>query len=435
MSGALIPPIGADEFGRLLESFAPLSGKIALAISGGPDSMALAFCAKRWARRDIIAFIVNHDLRAEAMAEAVQVRAGLVQMGIPADILHWEHEPIAARLHEQARDARYRLLTEACRQHSADDLLIAHHRDDQAETILMRLAKGSGVDGLAGMKALTMRDGIRFLRPFLSVPKERLIATCESNGVPFVVDASNGQERFARGRLRKIMPLLAAEGLTVESLVGLGARAAEAKNALEHYTKSFLEHGVQSEIGGSVRVSRAALREVPRAIGLRALAACLRYIHETGHPPEYASLSSLFDAVIVGEDEVARTFYGCIASITPNQITLLREPAAAVERLPFNAGETVLWDKRWLVTAENKQNAPPLTIRALGNPPHELIDCLAPALRRQIPQGRIRASLPALWKGEEILAIPAFDDKSSFRMAYAKPPLGQKSQNFPNHDK
>jgi len=431
MSGALARPIDADEFVRLLECFAPLSGKIALAVSGGPDSMALAFCAKRWAQRDIVAFIVDHDLRAESAAEAAQVQAVLKQMNVAAEILHWKHEPIAARLHEKAREARYRLLMEACRRHGANDLLIAHHRDDQAETILMRLAKGSGVEGLAGMEAQTARDDIRFLRPFLSLPKERLIATCQAAHIPFATDPSNSLEKFARGRLRKIMPLLAPEGLTVENLITLGARAAEAKIALEHYTNIFLHDAVQSEIGGSIRIDRAKLREVPRAIGLRALTTCLRAIHETEHPPEYAALSSLFEAIIGNDGETTRTFYSCIASISPNRVTLLREPAAATDVLLLRAGETILWDKRWLVTAKEQENMPLLTIRALGTPPHELIDRVAPGLRHQIPQGRVRATLPALWKGEEIIAIPAFDDKSPFKMTPAKPPLGKKTREVP----
>ncbi|MGB9151713.1 MAG: tRNA lysidine(34) synthetase TilS, partial [Alphaproteobacteria bacterium] len=255
MPGALNLPIDAEEFARLLENYAPsLSVPLALAVSGGPDSMALAFCVKRWAQREAIAFIVDHGLRAESATEALQVKAALEQMGIRAEILRWEHETVTTGLHEKAREARYRLLTDACRRHGAADLLIAHHRDDQAETILMRLAKGSGVEGLAGMQDQTMRDGIRFLRPFLSLPKERLVATCVAAAIPFVTDPSNDHKKFARGRLRKILPALAEEGLTVESLIGLGARAAEAKEALDYYTKALLRNAAQTEIGGNVRI-------------------------------------------------------------------------------------------------------------------------------------------------------------------------------------
>jgi tRNA(Ile)-lysidine synthase len=211
MSGALKDPIGEGDFARLMENFAPFPDKLALAVSGGPDSMALAFCVKRWARRDCVALIVEHGLRAESAEEAKQVKQRLQNMGIPAEVMPWEHEDGLTRLHEKAREARYGLLTEACHRLGAGDLLTAHHQGDQAETILMRLAKGSGIDGLAGIAPQSARDGIRLLRPFLSLPKERLIATCEAACIDMVTDSSNKSEKYARGRLRKIMPLLASE--------------------------------------------------------------------------------------------------------------------------------------------------------------------------------------------------------------------------------
>lgn len=424
MSGTLntgnAAPVDADEFARLLEFIAPpLAPKLAVAVSGGPDSMALVFCLKRWAQRAIVAFIVDHRLRAESSAEAANVKTFLAQSGIDAEVLSWEHEPVTGRLHEKARAARYRLLIEACRRHGARDLFIAHHRDDQAETILMRLAKGSGVDGLAGMKAQKMRDGIRFLRPFLSLPKDRLIATCQKASLPFITDKSNKNEKFARGRLRKILPLLAEEGLTVESLLTLGARAAEAKNALEHYTNDFLRRAAKTGIGGNVELDRALLRMVPRAVGLRALTVCLRYIHTAEYPPEYATLSSLYDALILTADTSTRTLYGCIASLSSNRVVFLREPSAT-ETQPFQPGKSVSWDGRWLVTAKEYHPAQSLTLRALGTPPHAVLDRLSPALRSQIPQGRVRAGLPALWLGEQIHAIPSFDEKSPLSISYLK---------------
>ena len=418
MSGALSLAWDGDEFFRLMEGFAPIEGKIAVAVSGGADSVALALCVKQWARQEIIALIVDHGLRAESAAEAAQVQARLRQIGIVSEILVWEHAPVTGRVHEKAREARYRLLTEACRRHGAGALLTAHHSGDQAETILMRLAKGSGIDGLAGIAAESMRDGIRLLRPLLAVSKERLVAVCEAAGVAFVTDPSNGAEKYARGRLRRVLPLLEAEGLTVESLTGLGLRAREAKDALDFYTREFLSNSAQTEIGGSVCLDRSALRVAPRAIALRALAFCLRYIHDEDYPPEHTALAGLLKACVGGGDEPVRTLYGCIASITEDRVMLLREPAAACEVLPLSSGATVLWDKRWLVTADSAVQGG--TIRALGNPPHAVIDALAPALRRQIPQGRVRASLPALWDGDAIRAIPSFDEKAGLRLVFRK---------------
>jgi tRNA(Ile)-lysidine synthase len=418
MFDALNPPIGEGEFALLMEGFAPFPKKIALAVSGGADSMALAFCAKRWNRDACVALIVEHGLRDESADEAVQVKKRLAALGIPAEILPWKHGDVTARHHEKAREARYGLLTETCHRLGAEDLLIAHHRSDQAETILMRLAKGSGIDGLAGMAPQTTRDGIRLLRPFLALSKERLVATCAKAGIPTVADPSNLSEKYARGRLRKIMPLLAAEGLTVESLATLGQRAREAKDALDRVTQEFLKTTAQIEAGGVVCLDRAALRAAPRDIARRALAASLRFVHDDAYPPEHAALSGLLDAIAGGDGAGARTLYGCLASIAEKRVILLREPSAASEVLPLSAGVPVLWDKRWVVTAESLSF--PATVRALGFPPHDDIDALAPRLRHKIPQGRVRASLPAIWEGEKLRALPSFDEKAPFRMVFGK---------------
>jgi len=282
----------------------------------------------------------------------------------------------------------------------------------------MRLAKGSGIDGLAGIADQSERDGIRLLRPFLSLPKERLIATCEAAHLAPVTDPSNASEKYARGRLRKIMPLLASEGLTVETLTKLGMRARDAKEALDATTRDFLKTAAQAEEGGSVRLDRAALRAAPQEIALRALAAGLRYVHDNDYPPEHASLSGLLDAIIGPESENTRTLYGCIASVAEKRVFLLREPSAAAEIVPLLPSATVLWDKRWFVTSDSK--VLPATIRALGFPPRETVDSLAPALRHRIPQGRVRASLPALWEGDTLRAIPSFDENSLYKMTLKK---------------
>jgi tRNA(Ile)-lysidine synthase len=421
MPGALTQaavPVSADEFAQLVKKFFPLADKIAVAVSGGPDSMAMALCVKRWAQHDMVALIVDHGLRAESAAEAEQVKAHLQKTGVAAEILRWDHPPVTARLHERARAARYGLLTGACRRLGAGDLLLAHHRDDQAETILMRMARGSGIDGLAGMAAQTQRDGIRLLRPFLPIAKQRLVATCDAARLDYVTDASNTSEKFARGRLRKILPLLADEGLTVETVTGLGARAADARDALDFYTHQFLRESVSVEIGGTLRMERAALRDVPRAVGLRAVASCLRYIHDEAHPPEHESLSALFDVICEQTTDTVRTLYGCMISISETRVQFLREPSAAMARIALRPGETVLWDERWLLTARMERED--LVLGALGIPTHEDIDRLAPGLRHKIPQGRVRASLPALWLGDKLYAIPVFDEKAAFCLSYLK---------------
>jgi len=429
MSGALTQApaeataIGAEEFAALLTGFTGLSDKIAIAVSGGPDSIALAFCLKRWGQRDIVAFIVDHGLRPEAAAEAASVQKQLQHMGITAEILSWEHAGVSGRLHEKARAARYRLLTQACHAHHIRDLFIAHHRDDQAETVLMRIAKGSGIEGLAGIAPQTARDDIRLLRPLLNIGKDRLIATCVVHHIDSVRDPSNQSEKYARGRLRKILPLLANEGLTVENLTLLASRAADVKETLDIYTEIFLKSAAHCEQGGHIRLNRQNLRETPRAIGLRGLTACLRYIHDDDYPPEYSALLSLWQALTDTQTDITRTLYGNVIYTSETEIHFIRETSAANEILPVTLNQPILWDNRWMVTLQASapfSTLPNLTLCALGNPTHAEIDALAPDLRHAIPQGRIRACLPALWSNNKLCAIPSFNPDAAFTLHYRK---------------
>jgi len=409
-----VTPLSADVFADLMRDFTPSfeGRRVAVAVSGGPDSMTLAFCAKRWSDQQKapppLAFIVDHALRDESAAEAAMVRQRLTALGITAEILRWDHPPITSRLHSEARKARYRLLLDACHRHGIDALLFAHQREDQAETILMRLAKGTGIDGMAGIPAQSIMDGVRILRPFLKVPKESLIATCNAASVDFVTDPSNALQKFARGRLRRVMPLLAEEGLTVDRLVDGAARAAEARDALEHYTAALLRDGCRQDAWGVLHLDIAALTAAPRAIALRALSLALQAIHAEDYAPQHASVSALFDALQTHEMMPPRTLQGCLISRNKQRVTIMREFSNITHAPSIQLGESVEWDGRWWVRLQEMPQGQSalLTIKPLGHAQRDVLDRLAPTLRHKVPQGRVRASLPALWRGDELVGIP-----------------------------
>ena len=201
-------PLSAPEVEALMTRFAPFEARprLAVAVSGGRDSMALAALANDWARAragEILGLIVDHRLRPEAAAEACTTAARLSSLGIAAEILVWNDPKPASRLQETARVARYRLLFDACRHHGILHLLVAHHASDQSETIVMRAARASGPDGLAGMAALVEHRPARLLRPLLQVPRERLTATLAARGIAWIDDPSNEDRRFERVRVRQ----------------------------------------------------------------------------------------------------------------------------------------------------------------------------------------------------------------------------------------
>jgi tRNA(Ile)-lysidine synthase len=200
-------PLDAAAFARLMAPFEPFEQApvLAVAVSGGRDSVALALLAQDWARSRggrIVGLIVDHGLRAESAGEATAARDVVARNGGDAAILTWSGVKPRSRLQEVARAARYRLLREECRRRGILHLLLAHHADDQAETVAMRAARRSGPDGLAGMAALVEQPELRLLRPLLGVPRTRLTATLLERGVAWIDDPSNSDPRFERARLR-----------------------------------------------------------------------------------------------------------------------------------------------------------------------------------------------------------------------------------------
>lgn len=228
----------------LNEIFAELSAakSVLLAVSGGPDSVALMLMAADWAAqaRSVLNLApkfhiatVDHALRPESRDEAAQVARWAQALGLPHRTLVWTGAKPKTRIQERAREARYALLDAYAGEIGVDYLLTAHHADDQAETILFRLLRGSGLSGLAGMPRVAQRGGVVHLRPLLALPKADLVAYCAAHAQPFIRDPSNDNPAFARTHLRKLAPLLAREGLDQKALLRLGTRAGRTTAALD----------------------------------------------------------------------------------------------------------------------------------------------------------------------------------------------------------
>lgn len=246
-----------------------------LAVSGGPDSVALMLLCAQWRERaahDVAVATVNHGLRTESRAEAEQVGSWARALGFEHHLLAWEGEKPATRIQERARDARYALLSQCASTIGAEALVTAHHADDQAETILFRLTRGSGVAGLAGMSPQSRLGDLALLRPLLNFRKTALVEICESAGHDYVRDPSNANEAYARARLRKLMPVLSAQGLDVDALLRLGERAARADAALQFCAESARARALVKCESGMTRFDAAALRDLPVELLQRLLA-------------------------------------------------------------------------------------------------------------------------------------------------------------------
>jgi tRNA(Ile)-lysidine synthase len=256
---------------------------VLLGVSGGPDSVALMLLAAEWARSraappPLFVATVDHGLRKESHGEAEMVAGWAAALALPHAILVWEGVKPRSRIQERAREARYALLAEHAARIGADHIMTAHHAEDQAETILFRLLRGSGILGLSGMGSSSKRNGVILGRPLLTCAKAELVALCEKGAQPFIRDPSNHDPAYARTRIRRLSVLLAEEGLDREALLRLGRRAARADAALDKHARGVALKIKGQRDPGRFEANIAALIDEPEEILLRFLADELKLI-------------------------------------------------------------------------------------------------------------------------------------------------------------
>jgi tRNA(Ile)-lysidine synthase len=340
-------PISAQDAKRLFADW-KAAPAIVLAVSGGPDSIALMWLAARWrstlARGPrLIAVTVDHGLRAEAAAEAREVKRLARTFDLPHRTMRWTGEKPKTGLPAAARTARYRLLAQAARASGATHILTAHTRDDQAETVLMRLLRGSGIGGLAAMARESERDGVLLARPFLHVSKSQLVATLKKAKIGFADDPTNRDTNFTRPRLREIMPVLAAEGGDARNLARLASRLARANQAVEILVDGAERYlalrdreapraGLDASAFDASSFDAKAFAAMPEEIRLRLLK---RAIDRFGHegPAELGKVEALLAALDqagaktgkVPRPRLKQTLAGALVSLTDGRIRV--EPA------------------------------------------------------------------------------------------------------------
>ncbi|MET0671297.1 MAG: tRNA lysidine(34) synthetase TilS [Xanthobacteraceae bacterium] len=332
--------LSASEARLLLDYFSDFP-VLLIASSGGSDSTALLWLMARWRNTKkkggpkLIAVTIDHALRPESKREAQAVARLARKLGVEHRTLRWTGKKPKTGIQEAARLARYRLLSEAARKTGANCVLTAHTLDDQAETVLFRLARGSGIGGLAGMahaSPVPIEDpgGILLVRPLLGIPKSRLLATLKAAKVPYADDPTNRDPRFARPRLRELMPLLAREGLSVDRLALLAWRARRAEFTLHQvvsHAATVLSPGPWTA-GEPVKIEARAFFELPDEIGLRLLGRAIDTAGDEG-PVELGKLEALCEALFKARHTARfrRTLAGAAITLARGMLAVERAPA------------------------------------------------------------------------------------------------------------
>lgn len=421
MSTGLTPDLGDPE--ALARLFAPAANEpaIGLAVSGGADSLALMLLAQRWAGAlptapRLIVYSLDHGLRPEAAGEVQMVLREAEKLGLAARGLKWTGDKPDTGLQEAARQARYRIMGEAMAADGATLLLTAHHRADQAETVLMRLAHGSGIEGLKGMNALSQVEGVRLFRPLLDVEPASMALLVAEAGLTPAVDPSNSDRSYERVRWRQRLPMLAEDGLDAAALTRFAARMAEADLALTQMADVAFAELVTLDGFGAASVPQAAFEALSPAIGRRVLARTLNIAGGRQKPRALGQVEKLYDQIALGDLPRAATLLGAVVRLKGQKLSVSREPGRA---LPGDCAlaphAELVWDQRFLIT--NRSDATGLVAGATDFMPRHRLESFL-GFKVTTPAEAIRTTPLVRDEAGEILALGgwSFDDRVSVEL-------------------
>lgn len=373
-----------------MAGLAGVNPPLGLAVSGGGDSMALLHLAVA-AGVSVAVATVDHGLREEAAAEASGVARACAALGVAHVTLRWQWDG-KGNLQDSARRGRLSMLSAWARQAGLAAVALGHTQDDVAETFLMRLARGAGVDGLSAMATRREVEGVAFVRPLLGVSRGELRDWLRGRGLDWVDDPSNANDRFARVRARRALAGLAATGVTAQSLAAVAAQMAEVRDALDAQAAQAAAQAARTE-AGDMLFDAAGFAGLPAETRRRLLLAAVMWIASAEYGPRGADLIRLRDAVDAGK---AATLAGVRVTHAKGFVRLGRE-ARAVAGL--QAPAQGLWDGRWRISGGDHKG---LTLRATGD---EGLRCCPDWRATGLPRATLLAA-PALWRGAELIAAP-----------------------------
>ncbi|MEM0948612.1 MAG: tRNA lysidine(34) synthetase TilS [Pseudomonadota bacterium] len=365
--------------------------RLGVAVSGGSDSLALLVLLKEWGGADLHAITVNHGLRPDAASEVLHVAKVCRDLGVLHYVREWQGWDGKGNLQAEARRSRYSLIGHWARYTGIDAVAVGHTRDDQAETVLMRLARGAGVEGLASMRAVVKREGFALHRPLLPISRVGLRDILTKKGIKWVDDPSNKDENYERVRVRQALEVLAPLGVDASALARVAHNLEDARFAIAWSLAKWAEEGVRVD-AGDVIFDRTRLLGLPAEMRRQAVSLALRWISGADYAPRSDALTGLFDAIRNGENA---TLHGCFVMNSTMTVRATRE-AAAVAGVKSPAAS--IWDGRWRLDGPHDDK---MEIRALG----QAISRFSDWRETGLPRATLLAS-PSVWQDDTLIAAP-----------------------------
>jgi tRNA(Ile)-lysidine synthase len=394
--------VSPETLARALAGAPP--GEIGVAVSGGGDSMALLLLI-RAAGRSVAAVTVDHGLRPGSAGEAAAVAAVCAARGISHETLRWAGWDGRGNLQDQARQARRTLIADWARGRGLAAVALGHTLDDQAETFVMRLARGSGVDGLSGMAPASQAAGMLWLRPLLGTRRAALRDWLAQEGVAWIEDPSNRDRRFDRVRARAALPVLAGLGLGSERLAATAARMTRARAALERATADHAAGCLTAGPAGDLTLDPGPLAEAAEEVRLRLLAGALCWVSGARYRPRLVRLKAALAAIATGTVGHGLTVHGCVLRARGGRVTIRREPSRVAPPVPATEGS---WDGRWALETPVADTA--LRLGALGTAGLAAL----PSWREAGIAREALLTTPAIWRGDTLVAAALVQPDARF---------------------
>lgn len=372
--------------------------RLGVAVSGGGDSMALLHLLHTQTDLDLMAITVDHRLRPESANEAASVARFCTTLNIPHQTAVWEERHAQGNLSDNARRARKSLISAWAHDHNLTHVALGHTADDQAETFLMRLSRGSGVQGLSAMDTEITDEGITWVRPLLSTRRADLRKYLSANDITWIDDPTNEDQRYERVKMRKVVETLSDAGISVPAINNTTKRLRSAKQVLFTATKDLAELIAHVTPAGEIIVERARFLSANQAVRLRLMMDAICTMSGAYYAPRAHAIETAINAI--EQRTTGHTLGGAIIRVTKSdQISIRREPARVEPPVPFGK----IWDERWMVLGDA--------------PPRATVGALTEKGLTQIenPQyseiaREILLTTPAIWVDDELISAP-FADK------------------------
>ncbi|WP_168464391.1 tRNA lysidine(34) synthetase TilS [Wolbachia endosymbiont of Ctenocephalides felis wCfeT] len=382
----------------LKNNFIADKDRVAIAVSGGIDSIVLLHLVINLSIEHVV-LTVDHSLRPESKKETEFVINYAKELGAKESyILSWKRDSIKGNIQAQARKARYQLLTEWCKKNGVEYLLVAHHKDDQAETFLLRLERGSGIDGLSSMDCKSFLNGVCILRPLLNFNRNDIEKYANFHQLNWIEDRSNQDLKYKRTLYRNLLKASDNQEVLTERVCLTALHMKRAAKALAHYTHMAFNDCVNMHDFGYIEIKLSKFYELPEEIALRLLLYSIMAVGNKHYKPRYCKLIAIFNEIVQKDSNVNRTLSGCKIRKYEESILIIREAAKIREvtvNLPLN--EPIKWDNRFICTILEKQECS-VVIAPLQKIPEFLRD------NSCCPE--IYYSLPVIYKDGKVLAYP-----------------------------